>query len=82
MLITLFFESKDLDHTNFLIDNIKVILNKCGISQSSVSIEEYWKIENMFKVFIESNSTFDTKDTFDKFLNEIAFKWESFPINI
>lgn len=61
MKITLFLEASNSEETNKLLDDFKKFAANYEVLMSVSKIEKYWKIDDMYKVFLDIDKSTESK---------------------
>ena len=77
MLITLFVEAFDKEKAIQFSSSFIELAEIHNIKPSIVEIEDYWKIEDMYKVHLIAGES--SENRLPSFLNQIASKWIELP---
>ncbi|MDM5334025.1 hypothetical protein QUF56_12380 [Ureibacillus composti] len=77
MQLTLFLEASTLEETKRILGDFKNFTDNHGVSVSVSKVEEYWKIENMYRALLEVDEL--SKSNLKMMLNSIASKWLELP---
>ncbi|MEH7484292.1 hypothetical protein V7157_25115 [Neobacillus drentensis] len=77
MKFTLFLEASTLEETKQALDNFKRFTANYDVSVSVSKVEEYWKIEDMYKALLEVNKS--SECNVKTMLSKIASKWLELP---
>ncbi|WP_409300491.1 hypothetical protein [Peribacillus sp. SCS-155] len=80
MKITLFIEADGSVDANHLVVNFKNFAAAYEVKTSIISVEKYWKIEQMYEALLNIEET--SEGNVPKLLNHIASNWMELPHNI
>ncbi|MGW6437140.1 hypothetical protein ACWFPQ_28505 [Peribacillus butanolivorans] len=77
MKFILFLEASNSEETNKHLDDFKKFAANYKVFMSVSEIEKYWKIDDMYKVFLDIDES--SESNVKPMLNNIASKWLELP---